>query len=233
METRSLVKGGFLFLVLSILRLAVGSLDPHAPVVAGEGSNLAWLLEESLEAREEEKRRNAPLAAGEAVDPNRSTEEELDRLPGIGPSTAKAWVKTREQEGGFWKAEDLLKVPGVGPATLEKVTPHLDFSDGVQISAPDRRRDGDLDRAQTMDHRRQGTALGGGAPPERPMRIDLNRASPADLESLPGIGPALAERIVENRRKEGFFLKPEDLLRVRGIGPATLGRVRELILPRG
>jgi len=57
-------------------------------------------------------------------------------------------------------------------------------------------------------------------------RIDPNRASAAELERLPGIGPALAGRIVEDRGSHGPFSSPEALLRVPGIGPKILGRIR-------
>lgn len=56
--------------------------------------------------------------------------------------------------------------------------------------------------------------------------IDLNRASAVELESLPGIGPALAKRIVEYRAREGPFRQVEDLLKVKGVGPKLLARIR-------
>jgi competence protein ComEA len=48
--------------------------------------------------------------------------------------------------------------------------------------------------------------------------INLNTASAADLENLPGIGAKMAERIVEYRQKNGPFKKVEDLMNVKGIG---------------
>ena len=64
-------------------------------------------------------------------------------------------------------------------------------------------------------------------PAEVPVgRIDPNRASESELTRLPGIGPALAERIVTDRERRGVFASPEALLRVRGIGPKTLDRIR-------
>ena len=57
-------------------------------------------------------------------------------------------------------------------------------------------------------------------------RIDPNRASGTELERLPGIGPALAARIVTDRDRRGLFPSPEALLRVPGIGPRTLERIR-------
>lgn len=52
--------------------------------------------------------------------------------------------------------------------------------------------------------------------------LDLNRATAAELEKLPGIGPVLAKRIVEWRETHGPFQSVQDLLKVPGIGPKTL-----------
>ena len=59
--------------------------------------------------------------------------------------------------------------------------------------------------------------------------LDINHATIAELEQLPGIGPALAKSIIEYRETHGFFLDPDDLLNVSGIGPAKLGEIRNLI----
>lgn len=56
-------------------------------------------------------------------------------------------------------------------------------------------------------------------------RLDLNRATAEELETLPGVGPKTAQRIVEDREKKGPFRRPRDLTRVRGIGPKTLERL--------
>lgn len=59
--------------------------------------------------------------------------------------------------------------------------------------------------------------------------LDLNRASEADLDRLPGIGPVLARRIVERRRELGGFRRVEDLLAVKGIGPRLYERLGPLV----
>ncbi|HEY2814128.1 MAG TPA: helix-hairpin-helix domain-containing protein [Acidimicrobiales bacterium] len=59
--------------------------------------------------------------------------------------------------------------------------------------------------------------------------IDLNRASESDLEALPGIGPALAQAIVDYRTQHGAFTSIDDLTNVRGIGPAKLEQLRPLV----
>lgn len=55
----------------------------------------------------------------EPIDLNTATEQQLDTLPGVGPSTARAIVAYRLQHGPFARVEDLLNVRGIGPAKLE------------------------------------------------------------------------------------------------------------------
>jgi competence ComEA-like helix-hairpin-helix protein len=56
--------------------------------------------------------------------------------------------------------------------------------------------------------------------------LDINTASATELESLPGIGPVLAGRIVAHREANGPFARTDGLLAVDGIGPALLSAVR-------
>ena len=63
--------------------------------------------------------------------------------------------------------------------------------------------------------------------------IDLNRADRAELLQLPGVGPALAERIEAYRRENGRFRSVEDLRHVRGVGPAMLARLRPWVCVEG
>jgi comEA protein len=59
--------------------------------------------------------------------------------------------------------------------------------------------------------------------------INLNTATAADLQLLPGIGPAMSARILEHRSKIGRFTSIEQLDDVRGIGPKTLEKLRPLV----
>lgn len=67
---------------------------------------------------------------------------------------------------------------------------------------------------------------GGGGVQAPPVKVSLNRAGVAELDTLPGIGPALAQRIVDYRRAHGSFRRIEDLQQVPGIGPAKFQDIR-------
>jgi comEA protein len=67
--------------------------------------------------------------------------------------------------------------------------------------------------------------------PHSPAMIDINTATAKDFEKLSGIGPQIAQRIVEHRTKAGGFTQIEDLTNVSGIGPKTLEKIRtQLVL---
>ena len=60
--------------------------------------------------------------------------------------------------------------------------------------------------------------------------VSLNRSSAKQLQSLAGIGPVTAQRIVEYREANGPFKKIEDLLKVKGIGRATFEKIRDKLV---
>jgi comEA protein len=63
--------------------------------------------------------------------------------------------------------------------------------------------------------------------------VNVNTASAAELQLLPGVGPSLAARIVEHREKNGAFKAPEDLLLVRGIGERSFENLRPYVAVSG
>jgi competence protein ComEA len=90
-------------------------------------------------------------------------------------------------------------VPGIGPGLLAAIAPHLAFSGVPGPQAP-------------------SAAL-----------LDLNTATAADLELLPGIGAAKAQAIVSNRERHGSFSRVADLGRIPGFGPSAVARLSGLV----
>ena len=90
-------------------------------------------------------------------------------------------------------------------------------------SEPEPRRS--RQRKEPRDAERpQGAPVDGPADP-----IDLNRATPDELTRLPGIGPALARRIVDTRDAEGPFTGVDELERVRGISARKVAKLRAFV----
>ncbi len=61
------------------------------------------------------------------------------------------------------------------------------------------------------------------------LLVNINEATAAELEELPGIGPTLAQKIVDYREEHGDFARVEEIMDVPGIGQATFERIRDLI----
>ncbi len=64
---------------------------------------------------------------------------------------------------------------------------------------------------------------------EKADPIDLNRATAQDLIQLPGVGEAIAKRIVDFREEHGPFNRVEDLMKVKGIGEKSLEKIRPYV----
>lgn len=97
--------------------------------------------------------------------------------------------------------------------------------DGAQIRVP-----APGEEPVVVDDAGGGAGSGGGGPAgSAGGAVDVNTAGGAELQTLPGIGPVLAERIVAWREANGPFASVDALLDVSGIGPAVLGQIRDLV----
>ena len=223
-ERRTFLLAATLLLAASLVRYGYErrSLRPLLPPdSAGVRDEL---LAATRRARAEAELRARPLADGERIDPNRASAAELDRLPGLGPAVADAVVREREAGGWFAGADDLRRVRGIGPATAARIAPHLDWSRPPPVTRGGRGRTPSGGAGAPAEPGFRPLVAARGPPVEggEEAPVDLNRAGAAQLQSLRGIGPALAERILEARRARGRFDAVDELLEVRGIGPATL-----------
>lgn len=129
------------------------------------------------------------------IDLNRATTEDLMRLPGVGEKRAQAIVAYRQENGPFRNVAGLDEVEGFGAASVQRLEPLL----WVEGAAP--------------------TAA---APVQGTIRINVARVE--ELETLSGVGPVLAQRIIDHRTLKGPFRGPADLRRVPGVGPALIAR---------
>lgn len=112
----------------------------------------------------------------------------------------------------------------LGTADLAKVNLARPLVDGEQVVVP---RPGEA-AAPAGGPLRSGPGVPGGAGTVG-IPIDLNTAGLVELDSLPGVGPVLAQRIVDWRAQNGRFTSVEELGEVSGIGDAVLGALRALV----
>ncbi|HEX8272674.1 MAG TPA: helix-hairpin-helix domain-containing protein [Longimicrobiaceae bacterium] len=186
---------------------------PAAWSAAEAEGGAARLLARSGEAAERAERAGRPLGEGERIDPNTASATELERLPRVGPGLAAKIVARRQSAGPFRTLADLDSVPGVGPALLAEIAPRVALAPAPPVS-----------RAASPPRASAAPAAPAAAGP-----LDLNTATAAQLEALPGVGPALAGRIVAWRAANGRFRAPAELDRVPGIGEKSLRRILPLV----
>ncbi len=119
----------------------------------------------------------------------------------------------------------LATIPGVGPALAEAIVAERE-AEGPFTGQQDLLRVSGVGPSTLAEI---GPFVSVPQAPQRDRRLDLNKASERQLQALPGIGPALAARIVEHRDEKGPFQRVNQLDDVSGIGPKTLDRLRPWI----
>lgn len=130
--------------------------------------------------------------------------------------------------GGAPRVHDAIEVAG-GPsagADLDALNLAAVLVDGQRLYVP---AIGDVEPGVVVLPDPPTIAGGDTGPPSADRPIDLNRATAAELDTLPGVGPATAQAIVDDRERNGPFARVDDLERVPGIGPAKLATVRDLV----
>ncbi len=110
-------------------------------------------------------------------------------------------------------------------AALQAAGGFTDAADRARVNLASLLRDGDHIHVPALGAEDVAlpTPMGG-------EKLRLNSATQAELETLPGIGPVTAARIIEHREQVGSFAALEDLDAVKGIGPAGLEKLRDLVV---
>lgn len=153
------------------------------------------------------------------------------------PPRITIYISGAVQEPGLYQVplgirfqEALAEAGGVTEeADLTRVNLARKCKDGCQINVPFLKKK--AQKAGTAPSSREAVpSAGAGNGPSQgaARRINLNQAGVEELTELPGIGPALARRIVEYRKTQPFR-KAEDLQQVSGIGPAKFQKLREWV----
>jgi Helix-hairpin-helix motif len=130
----------------------------------------------------------------------------------------------------LWRAQGRQ----VDPSAAIALDHQLERADSARREGVERR----MTRGDRPRRERRDGGEGNVPPPRSPSPpgaptpaapVDMDRADSAAIEALPGIGPALASRIVAHRDSAGSFGEIDALCDVRGIGPALVKRLRPLV----
>ncbi len=169
-----------------------------------------------------------PTELSSRIDLNRAGQAELLQLPGVGPHLARRIEDYRAAHGGFRDVDELGGVEGVGPATLERLRPWVwvrDEGNGEESEVP-------VKAAPAAPGRGRGKSLSAARAPAKvgklTGRVNINQATAEELQTLPGIGPKMAQHILDEREKRPFK-SADDLRRVPGLGPKRLEQLRPYI----
>jgi competence protein ComEA len=163
------------------------------------------------------------LTSDGRININTADPKMLETLPGVGPSMAGAISRQRTAVGAFASLADLDSVPGVGPAMLAKLAPMVEFGASTTITKlavqPPIANASNIPAVQTI------MPVGAAGAANGP--VNINTANLQALDTLIGVGPALAQRIVFERQQHGPFSTVESLARVKGIGAKVIQKNRD------
>jgi len=151
------------------------------------------------------------------------------------PSSVVVHVAGAVQAPGIYQLSPAMRVADAvvaagGPLAdgdLDALNLAAPVVDGQRIYVP---HVGEIDPASVPSGGAPVAGTSGADEPDAPAGpIDLNTATAADLETLPGVGPATAAAIVDDRDRNGPFASVDELDRVPGIGPAKLAALRDQV----
>ena len=153
----------------------------------------------------------APAASAEKIDLNSATAEQLEELPGVGAPTAKKIIAGRP----YAKVEDLSKA-GLKASTIAKIEPLVTIAAVKSEPAAPTKTEAPV---KTETSAKTETPAKTGAPAKTDEKIDLNSATAKELETLTGVGPATAKKIIAGRP----YAKVEDLTKA-GLSEAQIAK---------
>jgi len=128
------------------------------------------------------------------------------------------------------RLDDVLKLAVLSTnADREVLNPAQKLKDGQKIVVPyivEQSEQESNPAALSNGGQAKQSAVKSGNPPGK---VNINSAGLAELDTIPGIGPALAQRIIDYREQNGLFSSPEEIQNVSGIGPKTYEKMADYI----
>jgi len=142
-----------------------------------------------------------------SFDPNTLSVEQWTSF-GVQEKTARTICKYVQKGGRFYKPEDLRKIWGLSKEQVDKLIPYV------------RIQNAEKPKSEINYSKKISTVF-----------IDINGASKEEWESLPGIGPGLAERIMNFREKLGGFVSVDQVSQTYGLPDSTFQKIRSRLNP--
>lgn len=114
-------------------------------------------------------------------------------------------------------------------ADLDKVNLAYVLSDGQKIYIPSKNEE-NSEKTYITSESGNNVIIADNLQSEKNQKVNINDANQEKLEELPGIGPSIAQKIIEYRKKIGKFTSIEQLLEVSGIGEAKYAKIKEYVV---
>ena len=154
------------------------------------------------------------------LDINTATQQELEAVKGVGAATAKKIIAGRP-----YNSLDELTKAGLTAKKIEALKPFVAVGKGAAAPAPAPAAEKKPKSAPAVKPADKKAPAATPAPAAAAAPVDLNTADQKALESLPGIGPALAKKIMEGRP----FKSVDDLSRIKGMTKAKIDAIKDKV----
>lgn len=148
-----------------------------------------------------------------------TTEQQTEQMSGVNDSKTKESIEIAVHVGGWVENSGLYYLPAnarVDDAIKKAGLREGAYMDGINLAQP--LQDGQKIFVPGPDQEEKDDGL-----------INLNTASSSELETLPGIGPATADKIIAYRKNKGAFYSKEEIMEVHGIGEARFKDIKDKI----
>jgi len=203
------------------------------------------LTEDASEASEPEQEQSVltvPLepvesAQNQLININTAGLEELDLIAGVGPAIGQRIIDYRNTVGLFKTIEEIKNVQGIGDITYEKMKDQIMVGD-VSIeeeeslpvpTVPSEPIEPEPKEEEQPEPEPPAPTVPSEPAEEIPTKININTAGFEGLQEITGVGPVIAQKIINYRNESGLFQNIEDLKNVKGIGDVSFEKMRDEI----